>query len=49
MTFEVKTKGHYDFIDITDKVAAAVREADIKDGAATIFVKGSTCGLVTME
>lgn len=49
MTFEVKTKGHYDFVDITDKVAAAVREADIKDGTATIFVKGSTCGLVTME
>ena len=49
MTFEVKTKGHYDSIDITDKVAAIVREADIKDGAATIFVKGSTCGLVIME
>ena len=49
MTFEVKTKGHYDFIDITDKVAAAVKEVDIKDGTATIFVKGSTCGLVMME
>ena len=49
MTFEVKTKGHYDFIDITDKVTAAVSEANIKDGTATIFVKGSTCGLVMME
>ena len=46
---EVKTKGHYDFIDITDKVAALVQQSAIKDGAVIIFVKGSTCGLVVME
>lgn len=49
MTFEVKTKGHYDFIDITDKVAAIVRQLNIKDGSVIIFVKGSTCSLTIME
>ena len=49
MKFEIKTKGHYDFIDITDKVAATVSRSAVKDGAAVIFVRGSTCALTLME
>ncbi|MBI2594994.1 MAG: YjbQ family protein [Candidatus Colwellbacteria bacterium] len=49
MNFQVKTKGHYDFIDVTDEVRAAVRKSGIKGSAVTIFVTGSTCALTTME
>lgn len=49
MPFEVKTKGHYDFINITDQVTELVRQSNIKSGLANVFVKGSTCGLATME
>lgn len=49
MKFEVQTKGHYDFIDITDKVASAVRASRIKDGVVAVFVAGSTAALTTLE
>lgn len=49
MTIKVSTKGHYDFIDITDQVATLVNKSGITDGTAAIFVAGSTAALTTME
>lgn len=49
MTFSVKTKGHYHFIDITDRVQSAVRDSNIQDGIALVFVGGSTAAITTME
>jgi len=47
--FIVKTKGRGDFINITDKVISAVEKSGIKNGAAIIFICGSTAALTTME
>lgn len=47
--FIVKTKGRGDFINITDKVISAVKKSGIKNGAAIIFICGSTAALTTME
>ena len=43
------TQGFCDIIDITAKVAAQVRNAEIKDGLVTLFVTGSTAALTTIE
>jgi secondary thiamine-phosphate synthase enzyme len=43
------TKGFCDIIDITAKITAQVRDAEIKDGLLTLFVSGSTAGLSTIE
>jgi secondary thiamine-phosphate synthase enzyme len=48
-TIKISTKGHYDMIDISDKVSALVKESGIKDGIVFIFAKGSTVALTTME
>lgn len=49
MKFSIKTKGHYDFIDITDKVISFVEKSNIKDGIVVIFIPGSTVGLTLLE
>lgn len=49
MNFKIKTKGHYDFIDITDKIKRVVKESGVESGLALIFVRGSTAALTTME
>lgn len=49
MRFTVKTRGHYDFVDITDRVAAAVDRSGANEGAVVVFVFGSTAALTTME
>jgi secondary thiamine-phosphate synthase enzyme len=43
------TQGFCDIIDITAKIAAQVREAQINDGLLTVFVSGSTAALTTIE
>jgi len=45
----VKTKGHYDFVNITDKVQACLQSANIKSGVVALFVSGSTAALTTIE
>lgn len=45
----IKTKGHYDFIDITEKVEMIVKESKVKEGIALVFIKGSTAAITTME
>jgi secondary thiamine-phosphate synthase enzyme len=49
MRFRVRTKGHCDVVDVTDRVAAAVRESGTRDGAALVFVAGSTAAVTTIE
>ena len=49
MTFEVQTQGHTDVVDITAQVAAEVQKKGIKDGLVTVFVKGSTAAISTLE
>ena len=43
------TKGFCDIIDITAKVTAQVRAAEIENGLVTLFVSGSTAALTTVE
>ncbi|MFH0819574.1 MAG: secondary thiamine-phosphate synthase enzyme YjbQ [bacterium] len=46
---KIKTQGHYDFIDITDRVNGEVEEVKVKEGIVIIFVTGSTAALTIME
>ena len=46
---QIKTKGHYDFIDLTDKILELVKKTDIESGLISIFVAGSTAALTIME
>jgi secondary thiamine-phosphate synthase enzyme len=43
------TQGFCDIIDITAKVTAQIRDAEIKDGLVLLFVTGSTAALTTIE
>ena len=45
----VQTAGQGDIRDITDAVATAVTESELRDGVATIAVVGSTAGVTTIE
>jgi secondary thiamine-phosphate synthase enzyme len=45
----VQTRGQSDAHDITERVAAAVREAGITNGTVTVFLVGSTAALTTIE
>jgi secondary thiamine-phosphate synthase enzyme len=49
MRFSVKTKGHNDIIDITDKVQGVVAESRVKNGLCLVFVAHSTCAITTLE
>jgi len=49
LSFNVKTKGFNDIIDITEKVQSLVEESNLKEGSALVFVGGSTAGITTIE
>lgn len=49
MRVKIKTRGHYDFVDLTDQVVKIVSQGNIKDGAVLIFVPGSTAAITTVE
>lgn len=49
MKVTVHTKGHSDFVDITERVADVVDQSGITEGMAVVFVTGSTAALTTME
>jgi len=49
MRFTIRTKGHYHFIDITDKIREAVENSGVKEGMVLVFVRGSTAALTIME
>ena len=45
----ISSKGNCEIIDITSEVATEVRDSDIANGTATIFITGSTAGITTIE
>ena len=45
----IKTRGNCDIVDITQEVAREVSEANISSGIVTVFAKGSTAGIATIE
>jgi len=47
--FSVSTEGENDIIDITDNVEEVVDGSGLGDGIVSIFVKGSTAGITTVE
>ncbi len=49
MKFRVKTKGHYDCVDITEKVQRRVDESGVKSGVVLLFIPGSTVAITTIE
>lgn len=48
-TIHISTRGDCDMIDITAEVADEIKNSDINNGLATIFISGSTAGITTIE
>lgn len=48
-SLSVQTKGFSDIRDITDMVSSVISESKIKEGAAVVFVTGSTASISTIE
>lgn len=49
LTFNFKTQGHADVIDLTPESNKAIRESGLINGIVTLFVTGSTGALTTIE
>ncbi len=47
--FGIETRGNCDIHDITPRVARLLGESNIKNGAVTVMVVGSTAAITTME
>jgi secondary thiamine-phosphate synthase enzyme len=45
----VRTRGNADMHDLTEAVAARLREAGLRDGLVTVFCPSSTSALTTIE
>jgi len=48
-TVSVSTRGDSEMIDLTDQVQAVVARHSFREGAALVFVSGSTAALTTVE
>lgn len=48
-TSRIQTQGNCDIVDITDRVARAIRESGLSAGTVTVFAAHSTCGISTIE
>jgi len=48
-SLKIRTKGNTDILDITPHVKKAVKETEIGNGIAVVFVPGSTGGITTLE
>lgn len=48
-SFEIKTRGENDILDVSGEVANIVMNSGMKDGIACVFVSGSTGVLTTIE
>ena len=46
---KLNSQGETDIIDITSHVANDVKKSKIKEGTVTVFVKGATGGITTVE
>ncbi len=44
-----RTKGETDILDLTDKVAEAIKQAGVSTGNVLLFIPGATAALTTME
>lgn len=49
VSFQMKTRGETDIIDITHEVQSALAKSRITSGIATVFISGSTAGITTIE
>ena len=49
MKIKISTQGFNDIIDITDKVAEAVKKSKTKDGLVLVFVPHQTCAITVLE
>jgi len=49
LELSVHTSKEGDIVDITDQVSRSIAESGLRNGIATIFVKGSTAALTTIE
>jgi secondary thiamine-phosphate synthase enzyme len=45
----LQTKGHGHVVDLTEGVASVVRTAGVQRGLVTVFARGSTVAVTTME
>jgi secondary thiamine-phosphate synthase enzyme len=48
-TIQIKSRGEDDVIDITEPTSKAIKESNLKNGIATVFVSGSTAAITTIE
>ncbi len=48
-SFQLRTGGDTEVLDITPQVGRAVRDAGLKNGTATVFISGSTGAVTTVE
>lgn len=48
-TIRLSTEGDCDMIDITAEIADEIKNSNLNDGIATIFISGSTAGITTIE
>lgn len=48
-TFKIKTRGNTDILDITSEVHKIIKDSNLNEGQATVFVPGSTAGITTIE
>jgi secondary thiamine-phosphate synthase enzyme len=46
---KIQSKKENDMIDLTEKISQAILDSEILDGIVTIFVKGSTGAITTIE
>jgi secondary thiamine-phosphate synthase enzyme len=46
---QIKSRGEDDVIDITEPTSKAIKESNLKNGIATVFVSGSTAAITTIE
>jgi secondary thiamine-phosphate synthase enzyme len=47
--FDVKTQGRDQLVDITERVARAVAEAEVREGLAVVYVPHTTAGVTINE
>ena len=48
-SFDIKTKGNSDLVDITNYVQTLISDAGFAEGSALLFIGGSTAGITTIE
>jgi secondary thiamine-phosphate synthase enzyme len=48
-TLKLDSRGDADILDITDPIASAVVESEIKNGTVTVFTPSATSALTTIE